>query len=92
MMADANCYWRLLGKLIYQTFTHPDITYAISVLSQFMHEPHVVHWEGLRISSMPLAKGLYIDAMIIFVSRPILMLDMLGAKEIKNLLQSTAHV
>ena len=33
MMADANCYRRLLGKLIYLTVTHPYITYDVSVLS-----------------------------------------------------------
>ena len=50
MMADANCYRRLLGKLIYLTVTRRDITYSISVLSQFMHEPCMVHWEGaLRV-------------------------------------------
>ena len=51
-----------------------------------------VHYEFLPISSVPLTKGLYIDAMIIFVLRPILMLDMLGTKEIKNLLQGIAHI
>ena len=50
MMADANRYRRLLGKLIYLTVTRPDITYVVSVLSQFMHEPRDVHWEGaLRV-------------------------------------------
>ena len=50
MMADANRYRRLLGKLIYLTLTRPDITYAVSVLSHFMHEPRMVHWEGaLRV-------------------------------------------
>ena len=24
----------------------PNITYVVSVLSQFMHEPHMVHWES----------------------------------------------
>ena len=33
MMADANYYRRLLGKLIYLTVTPPDITYVVSVLS-----------------------------------------------------------
>ena len=46
MMADANHYRHLLGKLIYLTVTRPDITYVDSVLSQFMHEPRMVHCEG----------------------------------------------
>ena len=50
MIADPNRYRRLLGKLIYLTVTRPDITYVVSVLSQFMHEPRMVHWEGaLRV-------------------------------------------
>ena len=50
MMVDANRYRRLLGKLIYLTVTHLDITYHVSVLSQFIHEPLMVHWEGaLRV-------------------------------------------
>ena len=50
IMADANRYRRLLGKLIYLTINRLDITYVINILSQFMHEPRVVHWEGaLRV-------------------------------------------
>ena len=47
IMADTNHYRRLLEKLIYITVTRPDITYDVSVLSQFMHEPWMVHWEGV---------------------------------------------
>ena len=50
MMADANRYWPLLGKLIYLTISFLDITNVFSVLSQFMQEPRMVHWEGaLRV-------------------------------------------
>ena len=50
MMADANRYRRLLRKLIHLIVTRPDITYDVSVLSQFMHEPRMLHWEGaLRV-------------------------------------------
>ena len=37
--ADKVRYQRLVGKLIYLSHTHPDIVYAVSVVSQFMHNP-----------------------------------------------------
>ncbi|BBN70342.1 hypothetical protein Prudu_1459S001500 [Prunus dulcis] len=36
-------YQRLVGRLIYLSLTHPDIAYAISVASQFMHSPSEDH-------------------------------------------------
>ncbi|KAM2088369.1 hypothetical protein ACFX1T_032458 [Malus domestica] len=42
-MHDVSYYQRLVGKLIYLTITRPDITYAVSLASQFMHSPTVDH-------------------------------------------------
>jgi transposase InsO family protein len=43
-------YQRLVGKLIYLAHTRPDIAYAVSVVSQFMHSPKEEHSEAvLRI-------------------------------------------
>ncbi|CAL9001492.1 unnamed protein product [Prunus brigantina] len=36
-------YQRLVGRLIYLAQTRPDISYAVSVVSQFMHSPSVSH-------------------------------------------------
>ena len=36
LLEDAGLYRRLVGKLIFLTVTRPDISYAVSVLSQFM--------------------------------------------------------
>ncbi|CAL2236828.1 unnamed protein product [Prunus armeniaca] len=36
-------YQRLVGKLIYLAHTRPDIAYAVSVVSQFMHSPSEDH-------------------------------------------------
>ena len=36
---DKQRYQRLVGKLIYLSYTRPDIAYAVSVVSQFMHCP-----------------------------------------------------
>jgi hypothetical protein len=45
-------YQRLVGKLIYLSLTRPDIAYAVSVVSQFMHSPSEDHMEAvMRILS-----------------------------------------
>ena len=40
---DKGKYRRLVGKLIYLSHTRPDIAYAVSVASQFMHCPSEDH-------------------------------------------------
>jgi len=50
LLDDPGQYRRLIGKLIYLTVTRPDITFAVGVLSRFMHQPREVHWTAaLRI-------------------------------------------
>ena len=38
-MVDKRKYQRLVGRLIYLAHTRPDITYSVSVINQFMHDP-----------------------------------------------------
>jgi hypothetical protein len=40
-------YQRLVGKLIYLSHTRPDIAYAVSVVSQFMHNPSDEHMDAV---------------------------------------------
>jgi hypothetical protein len=40
-------YQRLVGKLIYLSHTRPDISYAVSVVSQFMHCPSKDHMDAV---------------------------------------------
>jgi hypothetical protein len=42
-LPDISVYQRLVGKLIYLTITRPDISYAVSLVSQFMHSPTSHH-------------------------------------------------
>eukprot|EP00253_Pinus_taeda_P014191 PITA_14191 len=42
--ADATLYKQLVGSIIYLTTTRPNLAYAVSVLSQFMTQPHENHW------------------------------------------------
>ena len=46
-MADQDQYQRLVGKLIYLSHKRPDIAYAVSVISRFMHRPQVQHMEAV---------------------------------------------
>ncbi|XP_070677787.1 uncharacterized mitochondrial protein AtMg00810-like [Malus domestica] len=55
-------YQRLVGRLIYLSHTRPDIAYAISVVSQFMHSPSEAHMDAvtriLRYLKMAPDRGL----------------------------------
>ncbi|XP_031267559.1 uncharacterized protein LOC116125995 [Pistacia vera] len=42
-LEDASHYQRLVSRLIYLTMTRPDISYAMHILSQFMHGPKHSH-------------------------------------------------
>ena len=44
---DRECYQRLVGKLIYLSHTRLDIAFAVSVVSQFMHDPRSSHMEAV---------------------------------------------
>ena len=40
---DKSQYQRLVGRLIYLSHTRPDIAFAVSLVSQFMHAPTQTH-------------------------------------------------
>jgi hypothetical protein len=47
LLKDIGQYQRLVGKLIYLTVTRPDISFAVSLVSQFMHAPRTTHLEAV---------------------------------------------
>lgn len=50
--ANKGRYQRLVGRLMYLAHTRPDIAYALSVVSQFMHNPREKHMNAvMRILS-----------------------------------------
>ncbi|RVW13324.1 Retrovirus-related Pol polyprotein from transposon RE1 [Vitis vinifera] len=46
LLKDQGRYRKLVGRLIYLTVSRPDITYAVHVLSRFMHQPRKAHMEA----------------------------------------------
>jgi hypothetical protein len=45
--ADKVRYQRLVGRLMYLAHTRPDLAYALSVISQFMHNPGEQHMNAI---------------------------------------------
>ena len=43
-MVNNTLYRQLIGCLLYLTHTWPDISYAVSVASIYMDQPHEIHW------------------------------------------------
>ena len=60
---DKGRYQRLVGRLIYLSHTRPDIAFAVSIVSQFMHSPRETHMEAvfriLRYLKSAPGKGLF---------------------------------
>ena len=48
LFEDLERYQRLVEKLNYLTVTRLDITYLISVLSQYMSSPTISHWAAVE--------------------------------------------
>jgi hypothetical protein len=44
---DRERYQRLVGRLIYLCHTHPDISFAVSVVSHYMHDPRKDHMDAI---------------------------------------------
>jgi hypothetical protein len=44
---DRERYQRLVGRLIYLAHTRPDVSYAVGVVSQFMHDPCTAHLDAV---------------------------------------------
>ena len=46
--ADPTLHRQLIGSLMYQVNTRPNICYAMNTLSQFIVEPRRAHWAGAK--------------------------------------------
>lgn len=44
---DKGRYQRLVGRLMYLAHTRPDLSYALSIVSQFMHNPGEQHMNAV---------------------------------------------
>ena len=66
LLSNPSMYQRLIGRLIYLTNTKPDLTFAVSVVSQFMHAPRTAHMDAvhhiLRYLKRSLSLGLFYPA------------------------------
>ena len=45
LLHNGEQYRRLVGRLIYLSFTRPDLAYSVHILSQFLGAPRHDHWD-----------------------------------------------
>eukprot|EP00253_Pinus_taeda_P008040 PITA_08040 len=45
---DATLYCHLVGKVLYLTHTHPDLSFDVGLIAQFMQNPHESHWKATK--------------------------------------------
>ena len=48
-MVNNTLYRQLIGCLLYLTHTRPDLSYAVSVDSRYMDQPHEIHWRASKM-------------------------------------------
>ncbi|XP_020549143.1 uncharacterized protein LOC110011896 [Sesamum indicum] len=46
LLLDSGPYRRLVGRLLYLSFTRPDISFVVQQLSQFLQAPRTSHWSA----------------------------------------------
>ena len=46
--ADGTLYCQLVGSVNYLTTTRPNISYSVSILSQFLAKPCETHWKAAK--------------------------------------------
>uniref|UniRef100_A0A2N9IB76 Integrase catalytic domain-containing protein n=1 Tax=Fagus sylvatica TaxID=28930 RepID=A0A2N9IB76_FAGSY len=65
-LSDATLYRQLVGSLVYLIVTHPDIAYAVHLVSQFLSAPHSTHYAAvihiLRYIKGTMFHGLHFSA------------------------------
>ncbi|KAL0846098.1 hypothetical protein Bca101_019344 [Brassica carinata] len=63
LLSDVEAYRRLIGKLLYLTFTRPDITFAVHKLCQYTSAPRAPHllaaYKVLRYLKGTIGQGLF---------------------------------
>jgi hypothetical protein len=46
--ADATLYCWLVGSLLYLTHTHPDVSFVVGLVYEYMQTPHEIHWKATK--------------------------------------------
>ncbi|KAL0402317.1 UNVERIFIED_CONTAM: Retrovirus-related Pol polyprotein from transposon RE1 [Sesamum latifolium] len=66
LLVNPDAYRRLVGRLLYLSFTYPDISHSVQQLSQFVNHPYESHWSAalhvVRYLKGNPSKGLFFPA------------------------------
>ena len=58
-LVGCTMYIQLVRSLLYLTHAHPNLSYAIAIISRYMHEPHNLQWKKKSVISLSLVEAKY---------------------------------
>ena len=47
-LVDCTMCMQLVGSLLYLTHTIPNLSYSISAVARYIHQPHELHWKAAK--------------------------------------------
>ena len=85
-LVDCTLYRQVVVSLLYLTHTHPNISFAVGLVSKFSHDPHESHWQDSKYNLIQLRSQ--VTRLTITIMLEYIYFSRVSSDTIKSLLQN----